>query len=234
MSNALWFAARQGNLERVRELIDAGADINGVGLAQTPLMGAIFNGKHEVVDFLIENGANVNPEITDGTTPLVMAVFKNDARMVKRLIEAGANVNPDIGEGKSIFLYALTPRIPYALLNMEIVEALLKARVNLDKPIGGSKSAVEFIKTRLEFLRGNHYMQDGLLRQFERIATLPAILIRGLANRAWERRKAAVTAWAAARPHTYENENENQGGGRRRSRRRRNNRRTKKTYRRRH
>lgn len=49
------------NLEKVRALIDAGADVNSIDLyGETPIYAALGNSSTEVVKLLIQAGANVN------------------------------------------------------------------------------------------------------------------------------------------------------------------------------
>ena len=63
-------AARYGDLETVKLLIENGADINAKDEdGYTVLMHASFNGYLEIVKYLIEKGANVN-EDKDGVTAL--------------------------------------------------------------------------------------------------------------------------------------------------------------------
>ena len=60
-TQALIEAAKKGDLEQVRDLLDEGADVNaknGDGL--TALMAAAETGNLDVVKFLIEKGADVN------------------------------------------------------------------------------------------------------------------------------------------------------------------------------
>ena len=60
-------AAKTGNIDRVRELIAAGADVNQQNNdGWTPLHWAAYNGHQEVVQALIAAGANVNQQDNDG------------------------------------------------------------------------------------------------------------------------------------------------------------------------
>src|SRR5439155_17584572 len=74
---ALLHAARQGNLDAARALIDGGAPIDqqGAGDGTTPLLMAIINGEFDVAMLLVERGANPNiPANGNGVTPLWAAV----------------------------------------------------------------------------------------------------------------------------------------------------------------
>lgn len=57
-SEALTDAAFNGDLDTVRSLIEAGADVNAVGRVWNPLQAAIENDQIEVVRYLLSVGAN--------------------------------------------------------------------------------------------------------------------------------------------------------------------------------
>ena len=74
---ALLHAARQGNLDAARALLDGGAAINqvGAGDATSPLLMAAINGQFDMAMFLIERGANPNLAASgNGVTPLWAAI----------------------------------------------------------------------------------------------------------------------------------------------------------------
>src|SRR5262249_8776988 len=58
---ALTFAAREGDIESAKILLDAGADINQVtNYGWTPLLTATNNRHYQLATYLIERGADVN------------------------------------------------------------------------------------------------------------------------------------------------------------------------------
>jgi ankyrin repeat protein len=71
----LLYAARDGRVEMVRDLLAAGADIEGADAnAITPLLIAITNNHPDVARALIEKGANIKATDWYGRTPLWTAV----------------------------------------------------------------------------------------------------------------------------------------------------------------
>ena len=90
----LWTACREGDLERVRQLIQDGQDVNrGDSDGRTPLMYAAANGRDQVVGELIRAGADVNGKNNTKQTALHCASWYGHSIVIKTLAEAGANLN---------------------------------------------------------------------------------------------------------------------------------------------
>jgi ankyrin repeat protein len=71
---SLVLAAREGDIESARLLLDAGADVNQVTeYAWTPLLTATNNRHYKLAIYLIERGADVNKPNKGGWTPLYLA-----------------------------------------------------------------------------------------------------------------------------------------------------------------
>ena len=85
-------AAMRGNIEAVKQHLDAGANVNAMRGGGTPLHLAASWGHKEVAELLIDNGADVNVKSGFGQTPLHWAC--NEGRHVAELlITKGADVN---------------------------------------------------------------------------------------------------------------------------------------------
>lgn len=103
----LIWASKSKNLDMVRELIGAGADVNAArmnGNRMTPLLWASYNGDLDMVRELIRAGADVNTarigndwsargKFIDNVTPLMVVSYDGHLDIVRELIKAGANVN---------------------------------------------------------------------------------------------------------------------------------------------
>jgi uncharacterized protein len=72
----LHFAARQGQSDAVRALLEAGADINqrAVGDNSTPVLIAAVNGNFDLAKMLLDKGADPNIAQHNGVTPLYAAL----------------------------------------------------------------------------------------------------------------------------------------------------------------
>ncbi len=88
-------AARQGNLEKVRSLVDkdpalvAAKDKDG----ETPLHWAAYSGNPDLVRFLLDKGAAVDAKNARGLAPLAITALQDRTQAAAALIERGADVN---------------------------------------------------------------------------------------------------------------------------------------------
>ena len=91
-------AAREGDADRVRKLLDAGADVNVRNadkqrLQYTPLHWAAHFGHLEIAELLISRGADLDAEDPAYSTPLYLAAEEGHPKVVEFLISKGAEVN---------------------------------------------------------------------------------------------------------------------------------------------
>jgi ankyrin repeat protein len=95
----LLFAARQGDLESARILLDAGAKVDDVApIGATALVVAAHSGQGAFARMLLEKGADVNAAGA-GYTALHAAVLRGDLALVNALLARGANPNAPIAKG---------------------------------------------------------------------------------------------------------------------------------------
>lgn len=85
-------AAYLGDLARVVDLLQKGANINGaMANGMTPLMAAAAAGDVQALSFLIAKGADLNAQDINGLTPLVYAIQKERVAAATVLLDAGAD-----------------------------------------------------------------------------------------------------------------------------------------------
>ncbi|HKE82655.1 MAG TPA: ankyrin repeat domain-containing protein [Vicinamibacterales bacterium] len=105
----LIFAAREGDLESAKALLDAGANINHQSeYGWTPLLTAVNNRNYQVASYLLQKGADPNIANKGGWTPLYLATDNRNIEggdypvpkpdmdhleIIKQLLDKGANPN---------------------------------------------------------------------------------------------------------------------------------------------
>jgi ankyrin repeat protein len=87
--NGLYWMAELGRVDEARRLLDAGRDPNG-GYPQAPLHRAVAGGHTEVVELLLEHGADPNLPSANGESPLAIATEADRERIVALLVASGA------------------------------------------------------------------------------------------------------------------------------------------------
>ncbi|KAL3069442.1 hypothetical protein niasHS_018167 [Heterodera schachtii] len=102
MKFALLGAAIFARLEVCRLLVDEwAADVNQETIdGTTPLLGASGEGHVDVVNFLIERGANLDHTDMDGYNALMCAVKNRRTEMARHLVAIGANTDQIGTDGK--------------------------------------------------------------------------------------------------------------------------------------
>ena len=94
----LMTAARTGTLASVKVLLSHGASVDSEDdrRAQTALMWAAAEGHADVVQALLDAGADFRTRVPSGFTPLLFAVREGRIDVVRVLLKAGADVNETI------------------------------------------------------------------------------------------------------------------------------------------
>lgn len=87
----LMYLANEGDLEGIKELLDSGTDVNYRDIDdRTALHVAACQGSGSVVEFLLQNGAEVDPQDRWGSTPLADAIHYKKHDAIKLLEKHGA------------------------------------------------------------------------------------------------------------------------------------------------
>ena len=103
----LHLAAREGHIEVVSFLIEAGAEINTKNENYiTPLHIAAANGHTAIVEALIAANANIEAKNISDWTPLHIAALRGHTAIVEALIAAGANKEANESNGHTPLLFA--------------------------------------------------------------------------------------------------------------------------------
>jgi ankyrin repeat protein len=176
LSEGLISAAWWGNLEFVKELLEAGADVNAVNdYSQTALMAAAGEGREKVVEELLEAGADVNAVNDYSQTALMLAARKGCADVVEELLEAGADVKAE-QYGKTALQMAVeakkleTVRVfVKKLKGTEDYNKALEELFNLAAKEGGVLEIVNVFRGKL---KGTEGYAEGYAEDLEKFSNL--------------------------------------------------------------
>lgn len=107
---ALYYSARAGNLFATRLLLDLGANVEGFAKNPgdpTPLAAAANNGATDVVNLLIERGADPNFEVAKTRcTPIFLAALGGHNKTIIALMDRGADLQVRDSHGHLASTYA--------------------------------------------------------------------------------------------------------------------------------
>jgi uncharacterized protein len=131
--------ARKGSLSDIKLLFEK--DKNSINVidekGSSMLILACYRGNHEVAQFLIDNGANLNYVSTNGTA-LMACVFKNEFHLVDELLQKKANLDLTDGNGITALMLAVQ------LNNVQMVKKLVNAKANTALKCKQNKTAFEY------------------------------------------------------------------------------------------
>ncbi len=173
------FAAREGDPESARLLVQAGANLNLRGADGKDALGlALFNGNYAVASLLIDNHASVNQADAQGFTPLFWAVDRRNMEtapnfpwmvttdpmfLIRKLLDAGANPNAIINNTPRSRMREGSPRIVMATALMRAVFSADLEVVNLLLAHGADPGIISSDRETnvaaaagLGFIRGDH------------------------------------------------------------------------------
>lgn len=104
--NAYTEACKNGDLERVRRYIleEGYSPHDSNSKYWTPLVAAAYHGHHDLVVFLLEQGADPDgTDQNDGWTPLISAAYKGHGKIVQTLLEHGSDLYISDNKGRTVF-----------------------------------------------------------------------------------------------------------------------------------
>ena len=147
-------AARDGDLERVRELLNDGADPNIINHGFNALIWASMNGNIKIVELLLNHGSDLNLQDNEGDTALMMAVIKGHIdpieyiyqgypAIVKLLLNHGSDPNLQNNEGDTALIQATYDG------NIKVVKEILNSDVDVDLDIQNNNGETALMRASM-------------------------------------------------------------------------------------
>ncbi|HEX6738310.1 MAG TPA: ankyrin repeat domain-containing protein [Vicinamibacteria bacterium] len=132
---ALFNAARRGDREGVRRLLDQGAKADAVLYGDgTPLLAAARGGHLEIMETLIAAGADVNRGVEGDGNALTAAAKRGQLEAVRLLLDRGADVDRGVpGDGNALIMAAGEGRL-------EVMGYLLEHGAGIEQVVPGDEN----------------------------------------------------------------------------------------------
>ena len=110
LPEAVWKAAGGGVEAWLLAWLDSGGRVNATRVVSnvsgvTALMGAARYGQERVVGLLLQRGAEINKQDSDGWTALTFAANNGHERVVELLLQHGAEVNLQSSIGDTALMF---------------------------------------------------------------------------------------------------------------------------------
>ena len=95
-------AAKKGDLAAVKRVVEkSGLDVNCMR-GHTPLYVASENNHLNIVEYLVDNGADMNKIRVSHQTPLYVAIERGHFDVMKYLVDKGADLNKATTDGNHL------------------------------------------------------------------------------------------------------------------------------------
>ncbi|KAF8856063.1 ankyrin, partial [Acephala macrosclerotiorum] len=143
----LEFTTRCRDITSLQLLFDCGIDRSVLSGTQGGkyLQIAIAHDKLDIVEYILDNGVDVNPSLGDhfpySRPPLHIAVRRGHGEVVKRLIDAGANLHRKDDNGDTALVYAFY----WSWEPVECIQLLLEAGANVDNGKFGDLPLLDWV-----------------------------------------------------------------------------------------
>ena len=124
-------AATSGDVNLVKKLLDAGVSPNSIAgdYGTHVLQVAAYAGRKEIVEILLQAGADVNLKSDHLRTALMEAALGGHASIVNRLLQAKADPNAENEDGETAIIFAAFQ--PH-LESIDVIKALAAAGADLN------------------------------------------------------------------------------------------------------
>ncbi len=106
-NSQLLFAVQAVNIEKARQAIRNGADVNAIDEDGWPLFISAVNSENDgMINLFLRSGAKVDVTGPDGKTALMHVLSSKKIKIAEWLIKSGASMNAKDSTGKTVLMYA--------------------------------------------------------------------------------------------------------------------------------
>jgi ankyrin repeat protein len=171
----LALACENGSAPVIEALIDAGANPEGSGTGEPPILVAARTGNVDAVKTLVAHGANVNAiEDWRGQTALMWAAADDHAAAVHALLESGSDVHARSKGGFTALLFAARQGA------LDAVRTLLDGGAAIDDALPSGSTPLAVAISALHYEVGAYLLSRGAsVRQADKAGLVPLhVLVR--------------------------------------------------------
>lgn len=176
--SVLDLAAREGNVDILRALLQHGVDVNRLTDGYTSLHVAALNNHVGAIDVLMEAGADMEVEDDDECTPFLDAVLNHCHEAALALFKHGANIEARDFRGET----------PLQIAARQAGREGVTAIVNLLLTCGSDETAVNPDGRTAAGIVGHHIEYAACPLKKEDVDRVRELLANAPADRAWRRR----------------------------------------------
>ncbi len=128
----LYLAAARGNLNIVKLLLNAGADINrGYADGETPVMIALFKQKWQVFYWLLKQKPKLNVATRHGSSLLMYTGAFGNLKLMKAMLSLGLNINQLDTDGDAVLHYCVGSKQGKQNCTFEMFKLLLASGADI-------------------------------------------------------------------------------------------------------
>jgi len=152
----------RNDINLIRDYLIANPNIhfNNTSCIMRPLYTALINENLDIVDLLLEHGANIDEQSArcDGSTGLFYAILHNKLDLIKFCIERGANINKFNYYGRTPLMEAC---FCFRQNNFETIQFLIENGVNINIQNYNNESALTYSVSSLNIELVNLLLANG-------------------------------------------------------------------------
>lgn len=145
-AEAFTTAAQNGNVAKLKALLDGGMPVDDLSMGTTALMSAAANGHRKAVDLLLEAGADphLRSTMNDRYSLLHYAVFGGDPDIVRLMLGRGLDVNVRSSQGMTPLLSAVENFFLPSQKKLKVARVLVEAGADVNAKAKNGRSALDF------------------------------------------------------------------------------------------